>query len=185
MGPLQPTVYGQPPAHVQRELESQLNVATQDPSALALPSGDLSKGAGITIKNSLTTFLTPIHLDHVQYKICSLEFLRRKKKGMRYYANFLVITSPPTFLNSVYSSRHFSHCHNHSHTPKAWQGVHKNTNNDYFWRMGISDSFFIRSVQFSRSVVSDSLRPHESQHARSPCLSPTPRVHPDSHPSSQ
>ena len=41
------------------------------------------------------------------------------------------------------------------------------------------------SVQFSRSVVSDSLRPHESQHARSPYPSPTPRVHPDSHPSSQ
>ena len=33
------------------------------------------------------------------------------------------------------------------------------------------------SVQFSRSVVSDSLRPHELQHARPPCPSPTPRVH--------
>ena len=43
----------------------------------------------------------------------------------------------------------------------------------------------ISSVQFSRSVVSDSLRPHESQHARPPCLSPTPGVHPDSHPLSQ
>ena len=41
------------------------------------------------------------------------------------------------------------------------------------------------SVQFSRSVVSDSLRPHESQHARPPCLSPIPRVHSDSRPSSQ
>ena len=40
------------------------------------------------------------------------------------------------------------------------------------------------SVQFSRSVVSDSLRPHESQHARPPCPSPTPRVHSDSRPSS-
>ena len=40
-------------------------------------------------------------------------------------------------------------------------------------------------VQFSRSVVSDSLRPHESQHARPPCPSPTPRVHSDSRPSSQ
>ena len=39
--------------------------------------------------------------------------------------------------------------------------------------------------QFSRSVVSNSLRPHESQHARPPCPSPTPRVHPDSRPSSQ
>ena len=41
------------------------------------------------------------------------------------------------------------------------------------------------SVQFSRSVVSDSLRTHESQHARPPCPSPTPGVHSDSHPSSQ
>ena len=39
------------------------------------------------------------------------------------------------------------------------------------------------SVQFSRSVVSDSLRPQESQHARPPC-SPIPRVHSDSRPSS-
>ena len=41
------------------------------------------------------------------------------------------------------------------------------------------------SVQFSRSVVSDSLQPHESQHSRPPCPSPTPGVHPDSRPSSQ
>ena len=41
------------------------------------------------------------------------------------------------------------------------------------------------SVHFSRSVVSDSLRPHESQHARPPCPSPTPGVHSDSRPSSQ
>ena len=43
----------------------------------------------------------------------------------------------------------------------------------------------IRSDQISCSVVSDSLRPHESQHARPPCPSPTPRVHSDSCPSSQ
>ena len=41
------------------------------------------------------------------------------------------------------------------------------------------------SVQFSHSVVSDSLRPHESQHARPPCPSPTPGVHSDSRPSGQ
>ena len=40
-------------------------------------------------------------------------------------------------------------------------------------------------IQFSCSVVSDSLRPHESQHARPPCPSPTPGVHSDSCPSSQ
>ena len=41
------------------------------------------------------------------------------------------------------------------------------------------------SAQFSRSVVSNSLRPHESQHARPPCSSPSPGVHSDSCPSSQ
>ena len=38
------------------------------------------------------------------------------------------------------------------------------------------------SVQFSHSVVSDSLRPHKLQHARPPCPSPTPGVYPDSCP---
>ena len=41
------------------------------------------------------------------------------------------------------------------------------------------------SVQFSCSVVFDSLQPHESQHARPPCPSPTPGVHPNSRPLSQ
>ena len=40
-------------------------------------------------------------------------------------------------------------------------------------------------VQFSRSVMSDSLRPHEPQDARPPCPSPTPGVHSDSRPSSR
>ena len=46
----------------------------------------------------------------------------------------------------------------------------------------------LSSVQFSSATqrfVSDSLRPHESQHARTPCQSPTPRVHPNSCPSSR
>ena len=41
------------------------------------------------------------------------------------------------------------------------------------------------SVQFSHSVMSDSLWPHELQHTRPPCPSPTPGVHSDSRPSSQ
>ena len=42
-----------------------------------------------------------------------------------------------------------------------------------------------RSVQFSRSVVSDFLQPHELQHTRPPCPSPTPGVYSNSCPSSQ
>ena len=41
------------------------------------------------------------------------------------------------------------------------------------------------SVQFSRSVASDSLRPHESEHTRPPCPSPTPRVYSNSCPLSR
>ena len=42
--------------------------------------------------------------------------------------------------------------------------------------------FWISSVQFSHSVMSNSLQPHELQHARPPCPSPTPGVHSDSRP---
>ena len=44
---------------------------------------------------------------------------------------------------------------------------------------------YTTSVQFSRSVVSNSLRPHELQHARPPCRSPTPGVYSNSCPLSQ
>ena len=40
-------------------------------------------------------------------------------------------------------------------------------------------------IQFSHSVMSDSLRPHELQHTRPPCPPPTPRVHANSCPSSR
>ena len=46
-------------------------------------------------------------------------------------------------------------------------------------------SIFMLSDHISHSVVSDSLRPHKSQHARPLCPAPTPGVHSDSHPSSQ
>ena len=49
----------------------------------------------------------------------------------------------------------------------------------------VAPSPVFSSVQFSHSVVSDSLQPHESQHTRPPCPSPTPGVHSDSHPLSQ
>ena len=59
----------------------------------------------------------------------------------------------------------------------------------YHWLTATPNSrkpqFLFSSVQFSRSVMSDSLRPHESQHARPPYLSPTPGVHPNSCPSSR
>ena len=48
--------------------------------------------------------------------------------------------------------------------------------------MGIFGSIKVELRVFSLSVMSDSLRPHEPQHARPPCPSPTPGVHPNSCP---
>ena len=56
---------------------------------------------------------------------------------------------------------------------------------ELLWRPNKVHIKYWASVQFGRSVVSNSLRPHESQHARPPCPSPTPGIHSDSHPSSQ
>ena len=50
---------------------------------------------------------------------------------------------------------------------------------------GPSSFRLLGSVQFSRSVVSDSLQPHGLQHARTPCPSPIPGVYPNSCPLSQ
>ena len=75
----------------------------------------------------------------------------------------------------------------HFHSPLNffffWWICKDNTEEILKWRL----LFYIiqfRSVQFSLSVMSDSLRPHELQHARPPCPSPIPRVHSNSCPSS-
>ena len=54
-----------------------------------------------------------------------------------------------------------------------------------FWFLWFLVSLQFSSVQFSRSVVSNSLRPNELQHARPPCPSPTPGLQSDSRPLSQ
>ena len=54
-----------------------------------------------------------------------------------------------------------------------------------FLEMVETQKLLTHSVQFSHSVMSDSLRPHVRQNARPPCPSPTPRVHPNPCPLSQ
>ena len=75
-----------------------------------------------------------------------------------------------------------------------WQKFHMSQVHDLMARkasvstgcLSRSELFMIlSSVQFSHSVVSDSLQPHELQHARLPCPSPTPRVYSNSCPLSQ
>ena len=55
---------------------------------------------------------------------------------------------------------------------------------EHMWSVHVWNKGFI-SVQFSRSVMSDSLRPQELQHTRAPCQLPAPRAHPNSCPLSQ
>ena len=64
-------------------------------------------------------------------------------------------------------------------------GLELNSQKMKIMASGPITSWQIKSDQISCSVMSDSLRPHESQHARPPCPSPTPGVHSDSRPSSQ
>ena len=52
----------------------------------------------------------------------------------------------------------------------------------FIWNSKHWPIFVCWTIQFSRSVVSDSLRPHEPQHARPPCPTPTPGVYPKSCP---
>ena len=71
---------------------------------------------------------------------------------------------------------------------KCWQGCREKRIilEHYLWEYELVQWLWkIVSIQFSHSVVSDSLRPHKSQHARPPCPSPSPAVHSDSRPSSQ
>jgi len=62
-------------------------------------------------------------------------------------------------------------------------GIYMNNIKTLSWKDRCTLQF--SSVQFSHSVVSDSLWPHESQHARPPCPSQTPGVHLNSRPLSQ
>ena len=55
----------------------------------------------------------------------------------------------------------------------------------FCWKQDLPLTGILSSVQFSHSVESDSLPPHEPQDSRPPCSSPTPRIHSNSHPLSR
>ena len=89
----------------------------------------------------------------------------------------LHLSSPLTFVTALW----WGHYCNHS----LWTEKKKKTRSQRMkkkWLVTYPWPHIFSSVQFSRSVVSDSLRPHELQHAMPPCPSPTPRVHPNSCP---
>ena len=100
-------------------------------------------------------------------------------------SNHLILCCPLLLLPSVFPSiRVFSDklalC---IRWPKYWSfNFSINPSNEYSGLISFRIDWFdllavqFSAVQFSRSVVSDSLRPHELQHARPPCPSPTPGV---------
>ena len=71
------------------------------------------------------------------------------------------------------------------HTGQKWFPIHSEQKLGWISGLTCYAPFYITSVQFSHSVMSDSLQPHEPQHARPPCPSPTPGVYPNSYPLSQ
>ena len=104
-------------------------------------------------------------MDHGQLNFYKIELLFKKN-------NFPLINF---ILSSTICPRHLNFKKSINHKKK----ILKIKKNKIMLAVGFS------SVQFSCSVVSDSLWPRESQHTRSPCPSPTPGVHSDSCPSSQ
>ena len=68
---------------------------------------------------------------------------------------------------------------------KSTNSVHEPSWPNHLLKAPSSNSLTCSSVQFSHSVMSDSLRSHEAQQARPPCPTPTPGVHSDSCPLSQ
>ena len=103
-------------------------------------------------------------------------------------------------ITSYYHFKHYSNYCNFIHARSIYQDINtEKTLTLLYYVIKLSCSLNIliyetmfpyisdqnRSDQIIRSVMSDSLRPHESQHAWPACPSPTPRVHPDSRPSSR
>ena len=65
---------------------------------------------------------------------------------------------------------------------EAWRALIIGIADSWTWEIELNWTELQSVSQFSRWVMSDSLRPHESQHARPPCPSPSLRVHSQSYP---
>ena len=87
-------------------------------------------------------------------------------------------------IKSVMLSNHLILCHPLLLLPSTFPSI-RVFSNELALRIRWPKYWSLSSVQFSHSVVSDSLQPHESQHTRPLCPSPTPGVHPNSCPLSR
>ena len=117
--------------------------------------------------------------------VCFLLLLKREIKNVRHLQPISSVWRPLAFLPftlslaNKYSITAFLFCIQND--IKSGRQVINEINYSFL----IDGYYYLRSVQFIPSVMSDSLRPHEAQHTRPPCPSPTPGVHSNSRPSSQ
>ena len=107
----------------------------------------------------------------------------RLQKILKSYSNetSIVLAQKQTYT-SMDQKRELRNKSTHPWSINVWQGRQEWTMEKKQFLQEVVLEKLHRSVQFSHSVVSDSLRPHGLQHIRPPCPSPTPRVHPNSCP---
>ena len=118
---------------------------------------------------------------------CLLAYVNYQQKNNKYFSMYLHLTaakslqSCPTLCDPIDGSPPASPIPGILQA-RTLEWVAMAFSNAWKWKVKVKS---LRSDQISRSVVSDSLRPHESQHARPPCPSPTPKACSNSCPSSQ
>ena len=152
------------------------------PTRLLCPCDSPGKNTGVSCHALLEgIFLTQgskLHLlNLLLWQACSLPLAPPEKPSI-----------PRESHNSkgyMYPNSQFSTDYNERHESQDMEAISMSIKRETDKEEVDKHNGIFSSVQFSCSVVSDSLRPHESQHARPPCPSPTPGVHSDSHPSSQ
>ena len=124
-------------------------------------------------KNYLTQNINSAEVEKLCYRLWHND-KNQKPEGGKYLASRACCSLPTKALNR-YEAPTYSHNY-----PSEWWAFNSWTGRIGKWFLDTP-----ASVQFSYSVVSDSLRPHESQHTRPPCPSATPGVYSNSCPSSR
>ena len=140
------------------------------PSSGAFQMSQFFTSWGQSIRVSTSTSVLPMNIKD-WFRLRCTGWISLQSKGLsRIFSNTTVQKQ------QFFSAQLSLWSNSHSHTTRIWSNSHIHTT--------VQLDCQFSSVQFSRSVVSDSLRSHDSQHARPPCSSPSPRVHSDSRPSS-
>ena len=120
--------------------------------------------------------------------ICSANNTKLKglfHRNSTYFQSNYHVSVPCIVLIKKFTQFSVKRCIFHIHQELYWT-MYSLTEWTFWQTQYINQWVYVfSSVQFSHSVVSDTLRPHGPQHARPPCPSPTPGVHSNSCPSSR